>query len=668
MNTYNENLHSNVVASLQSLELDQKSKKSKRDASIFTLYYAEGARLTADEKLEADTKKYDDQKTIKTQAVTNSNIAINLLDSANQQKQFTAQAVTNAAVCASNIQIASNAIVKLASDIAGVYSILNAADYHSEIYLQSKEAYDLINMTAYDVEKASQAAMDASKLMAEVSSSTVADEARATNAAMTTILNIANTGFEAISATVTADHKSISVASAAEKKAEGVLEFCNAEYFSTQNAYQINNRELNLNLHVPEKSISNEQYTVQFNYYHSPFTSLQTTRDLHFASHTKAVSENPVKNYYIMLVKDSVKSTFSIAKAESITPNEDQRVFVPGAREKKDHSKNVSKTIYISDLLDSDGDKMELGKPYTVFVLTVFTEEFKKRINNFDDYLSAPSEQFTLTNKLAKAKNVHVPIHVSKSQYQKLDFIVSEEHSVLSNNPKIKHNKDGLITEKLDVEYRCVFLPSNKELTSDLLSASGLRTIEKEVEKLERIANKYDPELAKYDALITSLESESASLTTEIKDPEKQKEIAKLIEKQKKINREIKEATVIRNRFKKERDEEMKTIEPAEMMQPGFFFNLKLAEQISADNYEVAELHLVSDENGIVKLKGNVEITETTTDNFGNLLVDTNLYIPVVLSYSTALEENIAQYTNTLSDFEKLTAFNYQAKNVTPKN
>lgn len=665
MNTYNENLHSNVVSSLQDLELDMKSKKSALDASAFTLYYAEGARLTMVEKLDKDTNKYKAQEKIKEQAVINNNISVNLLDSAIQQKQFTAQAVTNSAVCASNIQIASNAIVKLASDIAGVYSILNAADYHSEIYRQGKEAYDLINMTAYDIEKVSQAAMDASKLMAEVTSSTVADEAKATNASMTTILNIANSSFDALSAALTDDHKAISKASAAEKKAEGILEFRNAEYFSTKNAYQINNKELNLDLRVPKEHITNDSYVVKFSYYHSPFTVHQTTMDLNPKHHEKADIENkvsPVKNYYIMLVKDSSKSTFSIAQAESMSLNRKQHVKLPGTHEA--NRSGIEKKIYISDILDSDGDKMDLGISYTVFVLTVFTEDYKKRINTFDDYLSAPSEVFMLTNKLGRSHGLRVPT-VSGDNYQTLEFTVEESKDILSDKIRVFNKETNL--KDIDVEYRCMFLPDNSEFIEGQLSEQGLRTIENEVQRLQRIADKYDPEIAKYDALVTSLESTVTSLDTQIqiaKEKDDHTKEHKLKAQRVIANKELRLAIAKRRENKKARDKAMSTIEPAETIKPGFFFNLKLAEQVSAGNYKVAKMQVISEdkETGLVKMKGSLELIEDVTDNFGNLLMDKKTYIPVVLSYSKALEENLSQYTNAISQYDKTPEFKFQAK------
>ena len=66
MNSYNDNLHADVLASLQSQELDQKKKNAQQNAAMFSLYYAQGARITAADKLEsaeADLKAKERWKT-----------------------------------------------------------------------------------------------------------------------------------------------------------------------------------------------------------------------------------------------------------------------------------------------------------------------------------------------------------------------------------------------------------------------------------------------------------------------------------------------------------------------------------------------------------------------------------------------------------------------------
>src|SRR5690348_9644364 len=100
MNTYDENLRNTVVTTLQTQALEQKNLKAAYNTAAFALYYAQGATITAYEKLEAakdDLKK--NKEPVKEQAVINSNISTNLLDSATQANQYLGQSVSNTAVC-----------------------------------------------------------------------------------------------------------------------------------------------------------------------------------------------------------------------------------------------------------------------------------------------------------------------------------------------------------------------------------------------------------------------------------------------------------------------------------------------------------------------------------------------------------------------------------------
>ncbi|MBB5395236.1 hypothetical protein [Mucilaginibacter sp. AK015] len=647
MNSYNDNLHSSVVNTLQTLELAEKSLKSNLDASIFSLYYAEGAIITASENLNLANLKYKSQQNISSQAVKNANIATNLAAAATQQKNYTAQSVTNTAVSASNIQIASNAVVRLASDMGSIFSILKAADAEGELYLQGETAYGLINATAYDAEKLSQTAMEASTYTAEVSSSTVADEAAVTNTAIANLLAVTNADFSATAATVTADHAALAAAGATEKVAEGTLESSNAEYFSVRSAYRLNNRELNLNLTVANKtSIS---YDVYFNYYNAPFKPDKN----HSASEKNetTVDSYPVQHYYIMLVKDSKKQVFTISNAENLVLNHKQRklVTLPATPAKR----LIQTTISIDDLLDSDGQPMQLGAKYAVFVFAQLKEDYKKLINNFDDYLSAPSESFALTVDL------------------------------VSPGPKAIGYKDGEVTftvvepSGVPVQHRVIYLPDNKGLINGLLSVEGLRSIEKEVLKLEMIADKYDPLISNLEAQLLTLQADM-SATSERLDATNEGTAAPTADKagakpgssdQKALSNTKAEYTRLRHELtkaRKERDNEMKAITPAKQEHPGFFFNTKIAEQVSFANYTV--VHPSKDKEEVKNGVFHVKIDSTVTDNFGDPLIPGYHYIPVVLTVPNVPEEDMVQYKNALSEYAKTKPFKYEISSSNPKS
>ena len=104
----------------------------------------------------------------------------------------------------------------------------------------------------------------------------------------------------------------------------------------------------------------------------------------------------------------------------------------------------------------------------------------------------------------------------------------------------------------------------------------------------------------------------------------------------------------------------------------GFFFNLLIAEQVSAANYFPIDSSIVSEDNEEASdtddkkkkrkkhhhsKKYEFEITPEMTDNFGNRLVEDQSYIPVVLSYYNGEEIVKKQYSNALSDYEKTGSF-----------
>lgn len=74
---------------------------------------------------------------------------------------------TAAAVSAANIQISTNTIVKLASDVGNICSMLNATDFKSDLHLAIQAIEPQINAVAYDAELLSRSAMEISVMAAE---------------------------------------------------------------------------------------------------------------------------------------------------------------------------------------------------------------------------------------------------------------------------------------------------------------------------------------------------------------------------------------------------------------------------------------------------------------------------------------------------------------------
>lgn len=561
MNSYNDNLNSVVAASLQAQELVNKQLDSQRIASMFTLYHAEGATITATEKLQADQITLSDKGDVQTQAVLCNNISTNLLSTATQTGTFVAQAVTNTAVAASNMQVAGNAILQLAGDMGNIYSIVNAADFDSEIYKQSKDAKDLINETAYLAEVATKTAMDASIAVSEVSASTVLNKSKATNALMSGLLQIVQSDFNTASQTVAADTESAASASVAEKIAEGNYEDIVADYKAGRAMYTVANNNLNLGLAVrlpfdadtselvPLNSPHNiSKRNIQFDLVSSPF--LPQIPSVLPPKYQIPTDLDPVSDYYIMLVKETNRGTFSITEAESIilkapgnyihinvTPSQlvkktghpNQMVIVPPVYTRVDTNEQLDVkynrmqldvdfyNVNGDKMLDSEGSPIEMGQHYVVFVLAVYSSNYKRKLNDFEDFLSATSNTFKLAYTLMPVTNVDVntvvnfnSLDAAEPNYNPAEWVdvdnssVNYERNPDTNSFEVRFAVSENPWYSSEVEYRCIIVPAGDQVTSGLLTRSTLNDLRYEVTILETIADDYDPAIvSSHDQLLS---------------------------------------------------------------------------------------------------------------------------------------------------------------------
>lgn len=633
MNTYNENLHSSVLTSLESQQLGKKQLDSQLNASMFTLYYAEGAEIVANEKLDATTKMYEDKQHINSVAVKNKNMSDNLLLSANQQKTYTSQSVNNVAVAAANIQVATNAIVRLASDVGSIFSIINAADYGSQIYRQSEEVYSLMNKTAYNAELTSQQAMEASASIAEVTSGVVADEAKVTSDSVNSLLQVTTADLTAITAILTADNDTKSQASMTTRSAEGAIKCSKVEYEAAKKAYDINNKNFNQNLvvtvPVPFDSVK-KTFTVSFDPFKSPFS---------FRDAANQVIKDPVRSYNIIIVKESKKSFFTISTAEDLLRNSSQYFRVPTPSNPDQELKAV---IAMENLLDSDNQAIVLGEKYVAFLLIQFTEDYKKEINTFDDYLSVASESFKLTHTLHKADK---PVRSKIYDYE------------------FKVKKDALVSDK-NIDYRFILLP----YPDDLLTNEDLTTLEDKTEilQLNETIELFDNEINKLSQEVDNLNANIKHLTAELaKDPKNAAAKQNLSNFKNSLAEANTRLSTAKNQQKAKKEElaEVEKNYPKPIQNSGaFFFNLTLAENVPAGSYISAVPAKGEKAENASFDTYDVNIDGTTTDNFGNPLVDQKQYIPVVLSYFNGNKINSAQYSNNLSDWENTDLITYNLK------
>lgn len=638
MSSYNENLHASVVNFLQTQELKLKNTQAQLNASRFTLYYAEDAKITSQEKLLKTKENCQKQEITKKEATDCNNIAINLLAAANQEKQSNLQSVPNAAVSATNIQIATNAIVNLAGDIGSIVSLLNTADYGSQIYEEAILVNQLMNDTAYNAEVTSQLALETSSLTAEITANTVADLAASVASSMANLLGVLNNQLEATTALESTEFANFAKACSEEKKAAGSVLEARVEYNAANDTYLSSIKELNLDLQVVDETSTS--FTVQFTPYLNPFYNPVQSNLI-----DSTYNVSPVENYFVFVAKESDESTFSITIAERLLNTPEMAFMIEG---KQTSPSPISKKILLSQIKDINGDDLILAESYVVFILAQFTIDYKKSLNNFEDFFTAASSTFTL----------RTPLNSPDSATIKVDFLSNDQ----SNNGTqvLQFN----VNEANNVEYRCMFLLNNTQLVNSEFQTESLSTIENQF--LSEINNEII-KIKEEEQQINNFNNQNLlnSLNTELQNLIAQKEQAT----QNNADAFDDQINELISRIESLKSKMLQTISLGvsntiasgsnTTPKPVFFFNQIIAENITS--YYVPTPDQITKNGTQVAIA--LPILENTTDNFGNPLISGKLYTPVILSVAAGTEKIKAQFANAISDFKNTRDFTYSTKN-----
>lgn len=455
MNTYNDNLRNNVIATLNTMELELKTMQSETNAAMFSYYYALGASINESEKLGEDKTEMNFREQVKNAAVKVSNISNNNLNSATQAGQCAKQSVSNISVGANNVQVAANAVLQLAGDIGDFLNMASAADRNSSFHVLAVKVNDYISKTAHDAEAASQLAMEASMFTSKVSAPTVLSNAKAANAGINKLLNTVVGDYAAAAQMVSADQLTLATLSAKEHLAGGIYTDCKKEKNALQKGYAEANRQVNLALSVvTNPAVNPSAFTVSFNLFKSPFHETPAKKE--------SVNLYPVQDYYIFVVKEEKQFTFSNSVAQALIDQNKDQQFIDLAADITDLAAGNSfkKTFDFAqlNLCDTDGDAVSAGSRYVVFLMAKLWEDYKIKLNSFEDFISAPSAAFYFTTLMPQ---VSFPIPVSNSNgLSSLDFWVAKtEEMVVNANPAYRVNFLPVVsTDSSLQEYNSRFL------------------------------------------------------------------------------------------------------------------------------------------------------------------------------------------------------------------
>lgn len=401
MNTYNENLQQTVVNTLSALALNQSNLDSLKTVAEYTLYYAQGTEISARDKLEGTEADVTTWQNVNNQSLINANQVFNLLTSATEANTDVAVSITNTATAAANVQIASNAISLLASDIGAAFNIATAALYQTDVYEKIQSANSLINEVANEAKRISKSAMNASGSTSEITISEVLAQTTGVKSKIDNLFTSTQAELDKFSKLAITENTHITKASKAERQAEGELSDARREVIAINSAYDNSNNQLNQYLSI--SVVSGFEITASFAALPLPtFYSAQ-------AGSVIIPPATPV--YYLTLVPAQNQTMFSIDQVEQLfsqRPAGDNSQFFKVTPDVGVDAAGIvtrsPSTVPLS--YDAFGNAILVGASYVAFLYIELSKEYKQYISNYSELLSAPSQPFTPATTLPLAQNL----------------------------------------------------------------------------------------------------------------------------------------------------------------------------------------------------------------------------------------------------------------------
>jgi hypothetical protein len=375
MNTYQEKLFLTVNETLVGLRAQRAIRISQENCDEFSVYYAQGARYTSQNKLDKTSSEYDAVHAMNEQTVTCNSQSDSLIVSTNLTDKSIKKSAALAQKSAEDIQLASNTVAHLAADIGSALNIVFAADYGSDIAEMTKNVNHYIREAAYSAENTAQKALEAATAAAEITPGQIKDSTNQTSKSIKALLKETTAQTVLLSTQKEAELIKYSDSINHEKSALGALQNAKSLTSATNLSFALSNREMNLGLDVVP--ISESAISVNFHKEHAGFSGGDIPKR--------------VAGHYIVLVKAEKRQTFNPDAARTLYESSSDRFTALTSH----------KTEQVDVNQDADGHHIKPAYRYVAFLFTELTPDYKKYIGDQDDFLSAATDSFVFKNELA---------------------------------------------------------------------------------------------------------------------------------------------------------------------------------------------------------------------------------------------------------------------------
>lgn len=466
MSTYEDNLQQTVSTTLSNVYAEEQKRKAQKEVANHSLYYAIGQRERAQDKLNQVNRKYDETHYINGKSVVCINTADGLLETVEAADENVSTTITNTATAAANVQAAAHAVLKVAGGMGSTNNIVGASDAATDIQELAAYTNKVMRSTAYTVEKASALAMQASADAAQITAKDLVSKATTTKATFTDLRDQTNADLDELTQERTTDTSALAAANTDMRHQEGLLGIAIDELKAVVQSYNTVSQALNYGLQVtkPFEVENGEKQMLtgdlELNTVHVRFEPLLAPFPYPKEPGSKIFSMLPLQKmnnkYYVAVAKEDKASLFSPDVAQMTFSNNQKTRFLQLKPGRKGHNINLgTQTDNTLPFLENDveGDQIKPGTNYVMFLYIDLDSKYQKITNDFEDFLSAPTEKFKLAQTLPDVFSLDPKNYTPENDPSGL---LQGWKYTFNVNPIYQPGKeDG----NNIVEYRCMLVP-----------------------------------------------------------------------------------------------------------------------------------------------------------------------------------------------------------------
>jgi hypothetical protein len=384
MNTHRENYTTTVRQTLTEISADLSQQDIDKKIAANNYSNANEVQIAAENQYDTSVTNCGQSLEIFKQGMDCANTATNLLGTTQTTVDGVASLRTDVGTTATSIAVAVKAISQLSANMGSAQNIAEATMEGTQLYKDTEEANKQIRTAAKKAKEAAFEVVKASSKTAQIAAAKVHDEVTVTHAKFDEMAQKNQAQLAELNQFSSVAHQQTIEAATELKAAKGECENAEAIYQATDTSLAAINKSLNYNLKVQDPNVDGIEVS--------------------FDSFTLKGTDDYEHNYHIFVVKAELKDTITMTQVESIFNSDEEERFKTIEKDETDNSyhSNILSTKEGAHnwLLDIEGEKIELGKPYVVFLYIKLNENYKNAINSYYDLLSAPSNEFTLFNIL----------------------------------------------------------------------------------------------------------------------------------------------------------------------------------------------------------------------------------------------------------------------------